>query len=198
MKGRLFLWRKHYDDTGFESRAQTLTTHTYFTRGRSILYWNIHCNAMCALTVIRQGPSTKVIISACLSLRLIQTCGASSIARLPLWCYLESRVGTVLKTHSRCWLKWKRVLSRFSLWRARRRDRVRGMAEWSGGSDGALLVNGTLALRRARGVATLLRVEETAVPRDAPQLETRDTWESLRESCLIHDSRSNCSRMQFQ
>ena len=35
---------------------------------------------MCALTVIRQGPSMKVIISACLSLRLIQTCGASAIA----------------------------------------------------------------------------------------------------------------------
>jgi len=133
MKGRLFLRRKHYDDTGFESRAQTLTTHTYFTRGRSILYWNIHCNAMCALTVIRQGPSTKVIISACLSLRLIQTCGASSIARLPLWCYLESRVGTVLKTHSRCWLKWKRVLSRFSLWRARRRDRE--WEEWQNGVE---------------------------------------------------------------
>ena len=58
-----------------------------------------------------------------------------------------------------------------------------------GNSDGdSLLVNGTLALRRARDVATLLRVEETAAPRDAPRLETRDTWESLRDTCLIHDS----------
>jgi len=68
----------------------------------------------------------------------------------------------------------------------------------SGDSGGALLVNGTLALRRARGVATLPRVVETAAPRDVPQLETRDTWESLCDTCLIHDSRSNCSRVQFR
>lgn len=143
---------------------------------------------MCVATVIRQGPSTKVIISARPDLRLIQTCDVARCqldGTMPLrW---DRGVGMVPKTHSWCWPKWKYDFSRYC---------SKSVIKTERDSGGALLVNGTLVLKRTRGVATLPRVVETAAPRDAPT--TRDTWESLRDTCLIHDSRSNCSRVQFR
>lgn len=152
---------------------------------------------MCAVTVIRQGPSTKVIISACPGLRLIQTCDASSIARLPLRCYLESRVQF-----------WKRTRGvdpresayyRVSLFEERgnvRGEEIEKSEKWQNEW-------------RRRTLGERHPCTETCTRRrDAPQgrgnrgpsrrAATRDTWESLGDACLIHDLRSNCSRVQFR
>lgn len=119
-------------------------------------------------------PPRRLLSLLVRDLRLIRTCDASSNAFAMV--FVEGRYSSEdALAMTRVIAQFFRVaLRRNAITCAKKRQRKRvkrgGTSEDSGG---ALLVNGTLELRRTRGVATLPRVVETTAPRDAPRLETR-------------------------
>lgn len=146
----------------------------------------------------RQGPSTKVIISACLgSLDPDMRCHAMPAQRrVSRWYLGREWIRSWRRTHSRHSLEWERVLSRY-FERSRQGARIRKREmekEWEMEKDGASVETRrtpserhlrTEACTRHRNVSQGRR--ETAAPCDVLRLDIRKhVWVTLCDVCLIY------------
>jgi len=140
---------------------------------------------MFAARAIRQGPSVKVIISVRgfvpdpehatprddIRPRIRSWNTHSRYPRVKGCISSPSLFLTFNDRGGRLYIEREKEREREKAKKARARDGARNGVEMRG----ALLANGTLALRRTRGVATLLRAVETAAPPVTTPRATKDT-----------------------